>query len=228
MQWLSVRGPLGVPRVVWALLLLDAGFGVAYLVSRVLDLAWWEFNYLLDLDGETNLPTWWSTVQLAGAAALMVVVADGHVIRTKPRSWILWLWPLLLLALSIDETARLHELVGRASDVMLPSGTRVTTTLPTTGIWVLLIGVPAAIIIGGLLVGVRPFFRHASGAFTKMVVGTAMLLIGAVGVETLSNFADEASAVGVMLVFLEESLEMVGVSIIVWAGVDSFNRLRAN
>ncbi len=228
MQWLVVRGPFGVPRVVWIALALDAGFGVAYLVDRFLDLAWWELNYLLDLDGESNLPTWWSTVQLAGAAALMFVVVKGHVVRTKPRSWVFLLWPVLLLALSIDETARLHELVGRASDILLPDQTRATTSLPTTGIWVLLIGVPASILIGGLLVGVRPLFRHPSGAFTRVVLGTAMLLLGAVGVETLSNFADEASAIGVMLVFLEETLEMVGVSFIVWAGVDSVDRSRAD
>lgn len=226
MQWLIVRGPLGIPRAIWILLALDAGLGVAYLVGRILDLEWWEINYLVDLDGESNLPTWWSTVQLAGAAALMFVVVNEHEVRTRSRSWILWLWPALLVALSIDETARLHELVGRASDILLPGETRATTALSTTGIWVLLIGVPAAIVIAGLLVRVRSLFRRTPSAFTKVVVGTAMLLLGAVGVETLSNFVDEASAAGIMLVFLEEILEMVGVSIIIWAGFDSIDRLR--
>lgn len=219
---------MAVPRIIWILLLIDAGLGVAYLGDQIYDPAWWELSYLLDLAGESNLSTWWSTVQLAGAAALLFVIADGLVVRSEPRSWVLWLLPLLVLGMSIDETARIHELIGRASDILLPGGTREATALNRTGIWVLLIGVPASILVAGLLVGARQSLRSAPGSFEKMIVGIAMLLVGAIGVEALSNFADEASTSGVLFVYVEESLEMVGVSIVVWAGVEYLSRNRAD
>lgn len=217
-HWLTANGPLAIPRMIWILLLVDASLGLAYVGESRMALGSWELRYFLDLNEEQNLPTWWSTVQLFAAAGVMFAVADGRVARSEPRSWALWVLPLVLVAFSIDEAARIHELVGMASDIVLPGATREGTMLHETGIWFLAIGVPTAVLVGGLVIIVRPFLLRPPGAFAKITLGIVMLFVGGVGVEALSNLVDMGSGVGLVQVYVEESLEMIGTTFILWGG----------
>jgi hypothetical protein len=124
----------------------------------------------------------------------------------------------VFLAFSIDETIQLHEFVGVQTDALLPGGTRVSTLFSETGLFFLVVGVPAAILVGVLLAAVRPFLRVPEGAFRKVVIAVSMMFIGAVAVDFLANFVEVRSAPALVLVYVEESLEMAGASVMLWAG----------
>lgn len=220
MHWLAARGPCAVPRIIWILILGNVALGIAFLALDLLSIDWWELRYVFNLGEEQNLPTWWSTVQLFAAAVVMAAVADKRATRGDARSWTLWLLPMVLVAMSVDETARIHELVGMASDIVLPDGTREGTAVAQTGIWFVALGVPAAILIGALVLGARPVLREPPGAFAKMTLGFAMILLGGVLLEALSNVLDPDSLVGFLEVGLEEMLEMFGTTLILWAGLE--------
>ena len=72
------------------------------------------FISLFDLDRESNIPTWYASAQLAGAAVLLFFIA-----RAKRISHDLWArhWfglGSIFLLLSIEEIARIHERMGDA------------------------------------------------------------------------------------------------------------------
>lgn len=219
-MWLLRGGPFGVPRVIAWLLLVDVALGVAYLTDLALGQPSVHLSRLIDLDSEANLPTWFSTIQWFIAAALWAAVADRLVIRGRRRTWALWLLPVLTLAFSMDETVQLHEFVGVQSDVLLPGGTREATTLSETGLFFVVVGLPASIVIGAILAMTRRSLEGTPGAFGKLVAGMVAFLIGAIGFDFLSNFVHEKSTTSYLLIYAEETLEMVGATAVVWAALD--------
>lgn len=68
-----------------------------------------------NLDGEGNVPTWWSSAKLLAVGALAVVVyAQEGLLRRPPRFRWMWLGVgALFAALSMDEASSLHERAAR-------------------------------------------------------------------------------------------------------------------
>jgi hypothetical protein len=60
----------------------------------------------------------------------------------------------------------------------------------------------------------------APAAFTKCFVRLAVFAAGALGMETLSNFTVPGSAAQLAQVTVEELLEMLGATIVLWGCVD--------
>ncbi len=217
-RWLAATGPRGVPRFIWASLLVDACLGLAYLADHVLGQPSPTLSHLFDLDREANLPTWWSASQWLPSVVFLFLVADRIVSRDRKRSWALWLLPLLCLAFSIDETVSLHEFIGVQSDVLLPGGTRTGTSLAQTGLFFLVVGVPFAVSFGVLTLVVRPFLQRPPAGFRRLIAGVVVMLIGAVGVDFLANFVEFGSPPAIVLIYIEESLEMIGGTLVLWGG----------
>jgi hypothetical protein len=182
----------------------------------------------ITLDGEGNLPTWYSSVQWFAVAIVfwMFVVSAWRV--GSRRALALFVLPAAFLAFSLDEVAQLHEGLGGILDRVVVAAPRVDTPLPETGVWFVLIGVPFAIAFGVLLIVLKPVLLGSRGAFAKLAVGMAMFLVGAVGAEALSNLVDPASTLGRIEVLIEEGLEMFGSTIVLWSGFELLSgQLRA-
>jgi len=67
---------------------------------------------LFDLDSDSSIPTWFSSLGLLACSVLLWLNAriDG-----SGKDWLRWQWHILaivFLVLSIDEVARLHEVLG--------------------------------------------------------------------------------------------------------------------
>jgi hypothetical protein len=168
-----------------------------------------------DLNGESNLPTWYASAQWLVVALLLAIVARRAVHRDRRRTWVIVLLPLMFLAMSIDEVAAIHEALGDLSDALLPSGTRAGTPLHTTGLWILILGIPAIVAIAGLLTAVWPLLRGRPGV-GLIVAGVGAFLFGAVGLESLSNLVSPGTAGAVLQVAAEETVEAVAATVVLF------------
>ena len=210
----------GMKRFVWVLFAIDVALGLAYLANYFAGQPWHTLTRIIDLDGEANLPTWWSSIQWFAVAALLFAFVLPRIKRGDVRSWALLLLPLVFLLFSMDEVVQIHESVGLHSDVLLPGGTRSDTVLPETGLFFLVVGVPFLLLFTGLIIIIRPYLHEPPGAFKKLVVGMVLMMTGAIGVDWLANFVVDGSTPAILLIYIEETLEMVGATIILWGSYE--------
>lgn len=173
---------------------------------------------LLNLNGEANLPTWYSTALLLGAAALLAVIW-----RTTPpgtgsgRGY----WAVLtgvFLFLSADEASEIHELLNPLREHFGGGGLLYWA-------WV----VPYAIAGIVLLVACARFLgRLPRRTALLFVLAGALYVGGALVLEVAGGLAREASGPGtlpvVLLYSLEELAEMGGVVLFIYALLDYFGR----
>ena len=200
---------------------IDVALAGMYLLVILMPYVSWKLFDMFHLEHESNLPTWYSSLQLLLVGALFALFARVRFDRRHPRSWVLLALPVMFIVLSIDEATQFHEWLGTKLDqILLPTGDRADTMLPFTGIWVIVLGIPVLLMFVGLIRYARAFFAARPEAASKMITGVLLLLAGAVGVESLANFLPVQSAAHDLEVFLEELLEMVGVTVILWGVVD--------
>jgi len=209
-----------IPRPMPAFIGLLYGFAVVlcalYVGDRLIGSPSDTLATFVDLDLDQNLSTWYASLLWFGCAFFSWEFARHTHRRLRGRSWVLFLMPALFLAFSIDEVARLHEALGVALDRILLGVDRTETWLPATGIWIIVFAIPLVIAIVVLGIVVRPYLEHKRAAFTLIVVGMAMVLVGALGIEALSNLVEVGSTEGTIQVLVEEALELVGATTVLW------------
>lgn len=168
----------------------------------------------INLDREANIPTWWSSAKLLVAGGAFGLVGFRNIYQTK-GAWLVLCVAAVLVAMSLDETASLHERIGFVVDLVF--GSRSETVFDRTGLWFVVVGLPFAVLFGFLVVATYRFLETVPNTVFRLAAGMAILLTGALGVEAITNFlgADRRYFVGVAF---EEGLEMAGGSILLWAG----------
>lgn len=172
------------------------------------------FVRLFDVNQESNLPAYFSTLLIAVASGLCLVTALHHR-RTDAPSGRHWAALAAVLAvLSIDESVQLHESVG----IVIADRFGAPASGPFAFVWV----VPALVAV--LVLGAA-FLRFvlALPATTRLrvVVSGATYVTGALGMEMVggawssAHGQDNLAYAGVVTV--EESLEMAGMILLVRA-----------
>jgi hypothetical protein len=224
---------LEVPRVVLAGVGVTVLLAVVYLgFTEVNRVHTFYFLYgLFDLNGEANVPTWFSALQLAVAGILVGVVA-AHLGRVtgmvSPGAAAAWLLAAFLVAMSIDETVGLHEWFGRTIERLMPAA-REVTGLRHTGPWMLILG---PIALGVVALGVWFGRRHvvdypqAKPAAFRFLAGLGVMLGAAIGAEILVNFVAgdfhplTPSRPWAIMITFEEVGEMLGGTLMIWGAID--------
>lgn len=170
--------------------------------------------WMLDVEVESAIYTWFSTLLLAGAALACGIVALEQRAAGGRLRFHWSLIALIFLALSADEACSVHEAL---------SG-RLTTGLGTSGAFYFAWVIPAMIACGLGLVFFFPFIMAFPARLrTWLVVSAAAFLTGAIGMEMAAGaIGAESTAVmqsGVyrLLVTLEEALE--GAAVILFIAV---------
>lgn len=201
------------PRhVLLALLLFDLCFGLAYLVAGGVGGVWFRF---LDFDREANMPTWYSSAKyLAASCAAMFAYALG--VRVGQRSHSIVAVAALLLLLSADETAMLHERLGALVE-SVAAFHRQGSVLPVTGFWMFFVGLPAACVILAVVGVSLKDLSLERKVVLRLSVGLGVIVVAATGVELLSNVSKNAAGQASAQVFFEEMMEFVGATIVLWA-----------
>lgn len=208
-----------MPRWVVGLIGLDVGLTLLYVVDYALGRPFDHFSGFIDVGGEANLPTWWSSIQWFCVAAAFWVFAIRNVERRPSRSWLLLILPAIFLAFSLDEVATIHEYIGYMSDALLPHGERDATLVSQTGLFFVLFGVPFAILFAGLVTAILPFLARYPGARNRLLAGMALMLFAAIGIEALSNLVVPGSPAATLEIAVEELSEMIGSTFVLWGSV---------
>lgn len=203
-----------LPRWGAVLVAADVTLASVYVLYFLIGRPSGTIAHLIDLDGEANLPAWYVAMQLFLVALLLAIVARRRMDRSRRRTWAVAALPVAFLLMSVDEVAEVHETVGRLSDVFFPGGVR-SAPLGTTGLWVVVVGVPFVIAMIVLLRMAIPLVRSPR-AWMLLGAGLGVFLTGAVGVELLSNLVRPDTAAGVAQITVEELLELVGGTLSAW------------
>lgn len=219
------RGALGkpmrhAPPLILLFFIADAVLALLYLLNWALDRPSYTLSLLLDLDGEANLPTWYSSMQLFLIAFLMAAFARGRVDRTDRSSWVLAAWPATFVVLSIDEVASIHEWLGARGDILLPYRTRERTLFGVTGIWMFVFGIPILLFMFGLARSLKKYLRSSAAVSRRLWIALLFFFGGALGIEALSNFVADGSVWHMLAVLCEELSEMVGETFFLWVAYE--------
>lgn len=172
------------------------------------------FVPLFDADGEQNIPTFWSVLLLLFSGLLLAVVAALH---RKQRLPYAAHWAVLsagFLFMAYDEAFRVHEtLIVPVGDLL--GGTNLGLLYYA---WI----VPGAALVLVLALCFLRFIRHleARTRLRFLIAGT-LYIGGAIVIEAIGG--SYAERVGLnnltynLITTVEESLEMIGLTVFIWA-----------
>lgn len=184
------------------------------------------FYTLFDLDGEGNVPAFYSSFSLLLCAGLLRIIA-----LSQTQHWYLRQWRFLsylFLYLAADELLSIHE-------ILIIPDLRDALGLPQNfdHIWV----IPGAILVSLFVIRYRHFLRRLPSATSRLfVLAGAIYIGGALGIEFLSDiwtpFPQNDSLVwqlanGMYDVVLEEVLEMTGILVFIYALLSYLRRIQA-
>lgn len=203
-------------RILFALFAVDGLLIIAYIFGLVVR---GEPFVLFDLDAEANLPTWWSS-------AKFTVAATSFGLLTLPygRSrWSPWLFLVVFAALGADEVAGFHERIGH----LLAGMTQANTDFPRMDafLWPVFLGLPIVITGSLLLKRLASEKFISSKVWRSMIIALAVFFSGSVGAEIITFnpwLTITPNSVSYhFMVLLEEGMEQIGASILMWASLQN-------
>ncbi|MBD1861037.1 MULTISPECIES: hypothetical protein [Trichocoleus] len=167
---------------------------------------------LFNVDKEGNIPTWYASISLLACSVLLAIIAQAQPKETTPNSKDWRALSAVFLFLSIDEAARLHELL------ILP----LRTSLGTRGILYFAWVIPYGLLVAFL--GLR-FLKFLTQLPTKtrrsFFLAAFLYLSGALGMEMIAGqyttFHGQDNFTYALLTTIEEALEMSGVLVFIYA-----------
>jgi len=203
------------PRHVLSVLFLCIGLlVVASLVSDVLLYRFGyqeahRFHHIFGLDVEANIPTWFSSTLLFSNGIFLGLIA---ITATNARDQWRWHWNVLVIIfviLSLDETARLHE---------LSMGT-IRKALDVSGMLYFAWVVPAAVLLFIFAVFYARFVLALPDRTRRLfVLAGCIYVAGAMGGEMIggayfSGNHEQSDLTYALITSTEETLEMVGLAV---------------
>ena len=198
---------LGLPpssRVMRLLSAIVAFLVMMHLIAEASGLDVLRSQWLLGR--ESSFPTWWSSFQLAVLSALLWAVSRRYADRAPQAARSLAIGAASALFFSVDEVATIHESITG----VLERFDFVPRFAGEHGIWILVYGAIGLVLLAYLVPGLAAIVREEPANALWFSVGAAMFVAGGVGVEIIGYFSGP-------LILLEETLEIVGVSVMVIA-----------
>jgi hypothetical protein len=217
-------------RIVRVLIMVVLFLTLAGLLARVAEYAWGSEGLLrpltlFDVGAESNIPTWFSSLELLLSSVLLAAIALASK-RGGGRYGRHWgVLSLIFLLLSVDEGASIHEAMGVALERLLHNSTGFEASGFISFFWV----VPGAAFVLVVALAYLRFLAHLPRSTRRLfIVAGALYVGGALGIEMLeaqviSVFGGEANGGGLskivvgLLTDVEEMFEPLGVAVFVYA-----------
>src|SRR5215204_4703976 len=161
---------------------------LAGLAARFAMYMWGQEGYLealriFDVGEERSIPTWFESIQFLLCSILLAVVAVAKKQRND-RYILHWsVLSIILLLLSLDEVASIHEAIGQLSEHLLHNTTGFTPSGAITFFWV----VPGAVFVFIVLLAYLRFLADLPQSTRRLfLLAGAVFVLGALGFEMLS------------------------------------------
>ncbi|MBW3568904.1 hypothetical protein KY385_02120 [Candidatus Parcubacteria bacterium] len=173
----------------------------------------YELANRFDLDDESSVPTWFSQILffLIGVLALLAAYLEAKI---APRR----LWQVIGavgLIFSIDEVAGLHEFVLQSLHVLFFKD---ATPTSSDNAWLLIAPI---ILLAASVFAWKMWRLLPRRTLFLFVAAGSIFLVGAIAVDMLTSVVPRESFLNQgMLVAFEETLELLGTVIVVYAIVD--------
>jgi hypothetical protein len=174
---------------------------------------------LLWVDGEGNIPAWYSAVLLFLCALLLgaITLAQRYQADGKLSGWLFL--TLIFLFLSLDEIAQFHELS------IAPLRTRFELTGFFHYAWI----VPATLAVALFVLAYAKFIARLPARTRQLfLLAGAVYIAGALGVEAISgkqaSLHGEQNLTYHAIITVEELLEMAGITLFLYALLDYIGR----
>lgn len=177
-----------------------------------------SIQQLFDLDGEGNIPAWFSSVQLFLIGLLFFLNSRRFDPDHTPSPLFLLMVSAGFIFLSADEVASIHEKLS----VVFKHVEWIPRFKGDHGLWVFIYAIIGLIL---LLANLRAFvamwnrYRHATSI---MAIGMGFFLLGGVGLEAIGYQFLRSGSTPLLYsaeVALEEFLEMSGASITLYGTI---------
>lgn len=167
---------------------------------------------IFNLDAEANVPTFYATFLLLLASLLLAIIAI-HAKQTKDLRALHWaILSLIFFYLACDEASSIHELFVRPiRELGYARG-------PLRFGWV----VPGLVAAAVFTLCYLKFWRHLPTRIkSAFLIAGALYVGGALGIEMIEGYYDERfghkNLTFELIVTVEESLEMAGVIVFIFA-----------
>jgi hypothetical protein len=218
-----------VKKIVRAMVIAVLLIALVSFVARVAMYMWGTEGYLqplriFDVGEERSIPTWFESIQFLLCSTLLAVIAVAKKQRNDRYSLHWSVLSIILLLLSLDEVASIHEAIGQQSERLLHSTTGLTPGGAIKFFWV----VPGAIFVFIVLLAYLRFLADLprSTRYSFLFAGALFVL----GLEMLSaqvssssegiaNFFGSAAPkimIGLQTC-VEEMFEMLGLTAFIYA-----------
>jgi hypothetical protein len=174
---------------------------------------------LFDLEGEGNLPSWYSSFLLLLSSALLGIIGLNRKREANPYGWHWLALALIFLYLSMDEGAGIHEMANPLIRRWLKTTGYLDSVLRVIRpVW-LLAGIPFAVIV--FLVFWRFLLHLPIATRAQFLIAGGLYIGGAIGVEAVAGhyyaLHGRHTLTYQILVAFEDGLEMVGLVVFLYA-----------
>ncbi|MEH2122274.1 hypothetical protein [Nostoc sp.] len=188
----------------------------------------WEFPFpaskwfyeLFSLDGEFNIPAWYSSFTLLFCSGLLKVITA---MKTKDRYFVYWkTLSLIFFYLSLDEAFSFHEIL------IIPS---VRESLHLNPIFFETWVIPGIVLVGVFAFKYLKFLLHLPYKIRYLFLIAAIVYVGGgLGMEMVGGLLrvdfGRHTLITLIGIFVEEFLEMVGIVIFIYALLAYLSSLR--
>jgi len=198
---LAIRTRTIVRAIIIAVLLLTlAGLAARFALYTLGDEAFTRPLRLFDVGEERSIPTWFESMQFMLCSVLFAVVAVAKRQRSERYSLHWGVLSLILLYMSLDEVATIHETMGAELERLLHYYTGFTPGGAISYFWV----VPGALFVVVVVLAYLRFLVDLPRTTRwQFVFAGALFLLGALGLEMLS--AQVASSSGAIASWVASS-----------------------
>ena len=180
----------------------------------------WQINRLFGLGKESNFSTWFSSIMLAIAAFLAYQCSAFISAKNgEKKAW--FLFSIILLTMSCDETAMIHEHLGnRINKYVFKLG-------HLSSAWSILLGPIILIALIGFILKLNNYLKDSYRAKILLLFGVIFFITGAIVLDAITNFFDynPSKILWKIEILIEESFEMIGVLLIIMGLKEHFQHL---
>ncbi len=202
-------------KLLFILIGIEVLFCSIFLIDFLLDHPSWRIHELFDLDNEANIPTWFSTLQLALTGLFTLCIGFNQNYAKPPSKASIITLGIGFLYLSMDEAASIHEKIT----LIFHNNPWVPYFDGVHGIWIVVYGCTAILLSLIFHRDIFRFFKYFPKIAIIFLLAMLTYLAGAGGAETITYFYIDRNNpfAYIFEVITEEFLEMLGVSILLYS-----------